>query len=165
MKNEQPQTAVDKVGYGVGTVACAQHCSLDSGQRSRSQLALSSRVSGCALRSSVSTWLSLHRLLTITNIFEPSFSEIEQYRVKAPPCSADGVSDLLWLHRKQGLHVVMDVVQLALNHHGQRKTAWLLAVLGLETHVVSELVPPRTFEVYLFLCLFGSAGKRCPEEN
>ena len=50
--------------------------------------------------------------------FEPSFSEVDQYWVKAPLSSADSIFDLLWLHRKQGLHVVMDVVQLALNHRG-----------------------------------------------
>jgi DNA mismatch repair ATPase MutS len=43
----------------------------------------------------------------------------------------------------------MDVVQLALNQYNERETTWLLAVIGLETHVMSMLVPSRTFQVYL----------------
>ena len=82
-------------------------------------------------------------------VFEPSFSDVEQYRAEAPLPSADGIFDLLWLHRKQGLHVVKDVVQLALNHRRERETSWLLAVLGLETHVMLELAASHAFEKYL----------------
>ena len=82
-------------------------------------------------------------------VFEPSFSDMEQYRVKAPLSSADGVFDLLWLHRKQGLHVMKNVVHLVLNLYGERETGWLLAVIGLETHAMSMLAPSRTFQVYL----------------
>ena len=84
-------------------------------------------------------------------VFVPSFSGVDQYRIQAPLSSADSIFDLLWLHRKQGLHVVKDVAQLALNHHGEREATWLLAVIDLQTHVVSMLsrAPSNPFQQYL----------------
>ena len=82
-------------------------------------------------------------------VFEPSFSEMEQYRVKAPLSSADSVFDLLWLHRKLGLQVMKNVIHLALNLYGERETSWLLAEIGLETHAMSIVALSHTFQDYL----------------